>query len=253
MAFTENDEPLDFPDEDDVIAELSGEQHEEKEYSVARILVDMRMGVQRDRIRNGNRLAAFKRGADATNETAQVIIQKYLDKYQELEGEYDKDLAKMVKNEPIFKAMSKVKGIGPLTAAKLIAMIDIKRAPTVSALWRYCGYAVIDGKAERPTKGEKLHFNRRLRTVGYQIGGSFLKSKSPYADLYYRARERYGIVHPDWTKLHIHMAALRIPIKIFLSHLWVTWRELENLPTRAPYSHEYLGHTTMHKKEDFGW
>ena len=44
---------------------------------------------------------------------------------------------------------------------------------------------------------------------------------------------------------HIHNMALRKMIKLFLALLWLVWREAEHLPTRAPYSHEYQGHTTL--------
>ena len=102
----------------------------------------------------------------------------------------------------------KWKGIGPTLAGVLLSEIDINRADTVSALWRYAGLApqkarrclkcqdtVVNNKkeggwkheynrkdkcaagnplddeqtyesaaAERPTKGEKLHYNSFLKT-----------------------------------------------------------------------------------------
>jgi hypothetical protein len=40
------------------------------------------------------------------------------------------------------------------------------------------------------------------------------------------------------------MAARRKMVKIFLSHLWVKYREAEGLPISKPYALEYLeGHT----------
>ena len=54
-------------------------------------------------------------------------------------------------------------------------------------------------------------------------------------------------------KMHVHMAALRKVKKIFLATLWTRWRQMEGLPTRSPYVHEYKGHTKIYKPEDFGW
>ena len=31
------------------------------------------------------------------------------------------------------------------------------------------------------------------------------------------------------------------------------WRTLEGLPTRAPYAHDYLEHTTIETPEEYGW
>jgi hypothetical protein len=42
---------------------------------------------------------------------------------------------------------------------------------------------------------------------------------------------------------HVDNMAVRWTIKLFLSHLWEVWRAKLNLPVRAPYAEEYLGHT----------
>lgn len=45
------------------------------------------------------------------------------------------------------------------------------------------------------------------------------------------------------SKGHNYARAKRKTVKLFLSHLWVVWRELEGLPTSDPYVHAILGHT----------
>ena len=140
-----------------------------------------------------------------------------------------------------------------MTAAKIISMIDIERAPHVSSLWRYAGYAVFDGEREKPTKGEKLHYNKRLKTACYLLGGSFLKSNSPYRKEYDSAREYYDANRPEWTKAHCHQAAMRKMIKLFLQHYWVVARTLEGLPVTMPYVHDKLGHAHYYPPQDYGW
>ena len=51
-------------------------------------------------------------------------------------------------------------------AAQLLAQIDdIAKFDTISKLWRFSGNAVIDGQAEKNKKGEKSHFNRKLKSI----------------------------------------------------------------------------------------
>lgn len=220
-----------------------------------RALVDLRdRQIQKARIQFSNRLSAIDREQDDPGTSQQTtMVMRWLDVFQTLEGQLDKDIAKIVKQEPIFKEMSQLRGIGPMLAAKIIAMVEIERAETVSALWRYAGYGVKDGERERPIKGETLHYNIRLKTTLYLVATSFLRCGSPYRVAYDNAKTRYGSTRTDWTKAHIHQAAMRKMIKLFLSHLWLRWRSLSNLPVRQPYVVDYLEHTTIYQPEEFGW
>lgn len=219
-----------------------------------RALVDLRdRQIQKARIQFGNRLAAIDNSADPSSRKQRAIVDRWHGVFEQIEEELDRDIADLVRDYPIFDRVTAVKGIGPMLAAKLIAMIDIERADTPSALWRFAGYGVVDGQRERPVKGEKLHYNTRLKTTCYLIGTSFLKAKSPYRDVYDKAKEDYDRTRPEWTKAHKHQAAMRVMIKRFLVHLWLVWRETEGLPTRTPYVQEYMGHTHIDLPEDYGW
>ncbi len=223
--------------------------------SLLRALVDLRdRQIQKTRIQFSNRLSALENDADnPSGSKQQVIVERWLDVFTVLEKSLDKDIAIEVSSYPIFDEMSNIKGIGPILSAKIISMVDIKRANTVSALWRYAGHAVINGKHERPVKGEKLHYNKRLKTSLYLVAVSFLRSDSPYRSIYDKNKKRYQETKPDWTKDHVHNAANSKMIKLFLSHLWERWRILEGLPTRRAYVLEQLGHTTVYTPQDFGW
>jgi hypothetical protein len=218
-----------------------------------RALVDHRNSLQAERIRWGNRIAAIDRGDSIPLEQELAMARKWHEVYERLESDADAEIVKLVKDHPMMKQLKPVKGIGPLIAAKMLSMIDIYRADSVSALWRYAGYAVIDGTRERPTKGEKLHYNIRLKTTMYLAAGSFLKSNSPYRRVYDSAKAYYQANRPEWTKAHIHAASMRKMIKVFLSHVWSRWRQIEGLPLRDLYVTEKLGHTTYFSPEEFGW
>lgn len=203
------------------------------------MLEQLRQTFQRHRIQMSNRISAVERGA-STMQTA--TMERYMERFQALEDETAADIAVAVKEHEMWSWLKQVKGIGPGLAGSLVAMIDIEKADTVSALWRYAGQATTDGKADKPTKGEKLPYNANLKRVCYLIGTSFLRSGSPYRREYDEAKEYYQRVHADWTPGHIDMAARRKMTKLFLSHLWTEWRTRRGLPVRAPYAMQILGH-----------
>ncbi len=231
----------------------------EEETPILRALVDTReRQVQKARIQFENRIGALERRDDEGTTAQLAIVERYYRAFLALEKELEKDIADIVSDYPIFDYVSEVRGIGPGLAAKLIAMIDIDRAPHVSSLWRYAGFGLVkddEGNLvrERPVKGQKLSYNKRLKTSCRLIAMSFLKTGSPYRAVYDQAKEFYTLNRPDWTKAHCHEAALRKMVKLFLSHLWVVWRTLERLPVTEPYAHARLGHSHYYTPQEFGW
>jgi hypothetical protein len=223
--------------------------------SALRALVDLRdRQLQKARIQFGNRLRAIQRGADPSLEAQREVLRRYAEAFAELEHAADTDIARLVRDHPLYPQLAQLKGIGPLLAAKFVAMVpDIESFTTVSKFWRFCGYAVIDGHAERLVAGEKAHFSRRMKAVCYLLGVSFLRSNSPYRQAYDRARAYYDQTRPDWTPSHRHLAAMRKMIKLFLAHAWERWRIAEGLPIRAAYVHDYLRHPTVIRPEEYGW
>jgi hypothetical protein len=222
---------------------------------ILRALVDLRdLQIQKARVQFGNRLSAINRAADDADDQQLALVAKYQDVFRRIEHDLTADIAAIVRKYPIYAELAAVRGVGPTLAAKLIALIeDIGRFDTVSKLWRFAGYAVIDGKRETLKAGEKSHYSRRLKTALYLVGVSFLRLRSPYVAAYDRAKLYYREERPDWTPMHVHLAAQRKMVKLFLSHLWQRWRELEGLPIRAAYVHERLGHTTIERPEEYGW
>jgi hypothetical protein len=172
------------------------------------------------------------------------------------------------KQHPAWAWLTAIHGLGAGgLAAQLLAQIDdISSFTTVSKLWRFCGYAVIDGQIERNAKGEKGHYNRRLKSICFLIADQFIKQQTPlYVDIYYESKEADRRAHPEtlcrecgipfeqcqskvahhklYNDGHIHHRAMRKAIKIFLQHLWLTWRNAEDLPVTMPYAFDVLLHT----------
>lgn len=223
-------------------------------YPILRTLLDSREQIQKERIRWGQRLKALERGEDTDPLRAQAtMLLRYYQEFEALERKLTRDLEELVAEIPICHMMVQVPGVGQITAAKLISLIDLEKSPTVSALWRHCGLAVVDGKAERMRRGETRHYNPRLKSILYYLVLGFLSPNvdSRYAEVYREARRKYERER-DWTDGHCHFAAYRKTAKLFLSHLWERWRQLEGLPIRPPYILEH-GHTTYLDPSDFGW
>lgn len=167
---------------------------------------------------------------------------------------------------PIWDWCLSIKGLGEGLTAQLLAQIDdIDNSPTVSALWRFAGFAVgDDGKAEKNQKGVKSPFNRKLKGICYNIADQFIRQQTPgYIDIYYaekkRLRENFtkamcrecgdtciskqkkvkgesvdvwrcennGKHTLNYTDAHLHNMAWRKMIKAFLKDLWIEWKRSE--------------------------
>lgn len=225
-------------------------------YPNMRPFIDNRQALQQERIRWALRLDAIERGVDEHPGAAiMTMYQSWHNEYLEKEREADNEIRAMAQDIAIIELMVSVKGVAFITAAKVIGYIDIERAPTVSALWRYAGFAVFDGKRERLKKGERAHFNTKLKTACMLVASSMMRSRSPYTDLYYSQKEKYEAdpVWKDRVKAWIDLAARRRMIKMWLSHVWEVWRSTEGLPTRPPYAIEYLKHKHYKSPIDYGW
>jgi hypothetical protein len=129
----------------------------------------------------------------------------------------------------------------------------------VSSLWRYCGMSVNPetGEAPRKQKGQRVDWNPRLRTLCWKIGEQFVKAKGFYRDEYDRAKALYRTKYPEkvdsgrknksggviwkYTDGHIHMMAKRKAVKLFLSHLFVKWYEIQGLTPPRPFVIERMG------------
>lgn len=111
-----------------------------------------------------------------------------------LEKQGLKEISRILKGIPIYKNWLKhQKGVGPTMSGVLIAEIDISKAPTISALWRFCGLAVDveTGKAERRTKGKKTAYSPWLKSKVLRVMGEcMIKANSPYRKFYDNYKHR---------------------------------------------------------------
>lgn len=166
---------------------------------------------------------------------------------------------------PIWEWLTSIKGLssGSITAQLLAQIDDIGKFPTVSHLWSYSGWSVVDGKRVYCRKGQKSPYHRRLKSTCYLIADQFIKQQTPlYVDIYYAEKLRLRELYPEpvktedspwpmkYTDSHIHRMAMRKMIKIFLQHLWLKWREYDGLPVSEPWIKAIGGHTQIIEPPD---
>lgn len=216
--------------------------------------VNLRRNVQKLRISLGNQLDAERRGVSDNGRRYVRFVETFYTKFVDIESTLTKDIARRVKEigdeYPLFPALTAIRGIGPQLAAELLNYIDFSRANTPSSLWKLAGYAP---GYDRKIKGQRIAYNADLRTLMYLVGASFLKSRSPYRDIYDNAVARYKLSRPDWTPRHRSLAAMRKMNKRFLVHLYLVGRTMNGLPVRRPYVEAHLGHSHIDRPEDYGW
>ena len=123
------------------------------------------------------------------------------------------------------------------------------------AMMCHCSKPAIKQVGQRKLAGSLLDFNPRLKTICWKCGNQFMKQGDLYKDVYQKARANYEN-RPDLKAEmesrkgglskgtgRIHAMAMRKTVKLFLSHLWVTWRKQNGLPVTMPYVFDVMGHS----------
>lgn len=152
--------------------------------------------IQGLRIALGNKTWASE---NAEGRAVPAIYESMIDQLKEMEKGLMKEAAQQLKTHPAWVHYGKhVKGLGTALASQLFGYIgDIGRFPTVSKLWKYTGLAVVDGQADRMRRGQKAGYNPKIKSLLYNIGTSFIKSRSPYRMIYDDKKKYYGHLKQD--------------------------------------------------------
>ncbi|MGI9451957.1 MAG: hypothetical protein ACR2QH_15145 [Geminicoccaceae bacterium] len=144
----------------------------------ARILVDSFETLQRERVRNNNRVTQLQKDDEPVQS-----LSHFFHLQQMLEIEMGAVLAIFANNHPLTQWMMKQKGIGPLISVRLLAFVDWERQ-TPSQIWAFAGF----NPNKTWEKGEKRPWNARLKRLCYLIGESFVKNQGRddafYPDLF---------------------------------------------------------------------
>jgi len=151
----------------------------------ARMLVDTRLQMQKDRIRARARLRA-------TGDLKAARSLEWLgNQFELLERRVDLLLGLYVEQHEIGPWLSRVRGVGDILAAGLITAIDIEKCETAGDIYAFAGVPCVGQVWE---KGRRRPWNAALRRLCYNIGESFVNvSGNPdaYYGQIYRARKEY--------------------------------------------------------------
>jgi len=132
------------------------------------------------------------------------------------------------------------------------------------AMLCHCDEPAPKASAQRRIKGTLLDYNPTLKSLCWRFGKQFVMQGDYYRKLYDQFRAEYELREDlieeangkagKKTKHgtskgtgHIHNMAQRKMIKIFLSHMWITWRELEGLEVSKPWIIDVGGHSNYIK------
>lgn len=150
-------------------------------------MVDAAVAIEKLRVASEVRqshLARQNKGDPETDELHQRL--------KDLEEYVDGRVADLIKAHPAYPWFSRVKGVGGENIAKVITPIDILRATTISALWKFTGFSVEDGIAPRRIKGGgKLSYNSQLRSMCWRLASSLKRAKGCFYDYYIKEKEKY--------------------------------------------------------------
>lgn len=235
-------------------------------------MFDDRVQMMKLLLKENNQILAYQRRTDSVNPDTVAFLTAHVEPIRTRLKEIDKALAKEIAKfpDPLAQAALAVPGLGPITVAALTTYVDIEKAATPSALWKYVGLDCASG--DRYTKGVAGGGNKTLRTVLWNAANVMMKlgDRSAYREVYDRTKERLSrserivksrntqgkLVEVPWMDTkpsHRHGAALRAIIKHLLADYWYVGRTLAGLNTVPLYVVEKLGHTHIVRPEERGW
>ena len=110
---------------------------------------------------------------------------------------------------------------------------------------------------QKRQSGYQSNWNDKLKVLAWKAATSFVKqsaSKSKYRSLYDQIKKAERRKHPVkkivngktlFNDGHINNRAMRKVSKIFLAHVWQTWRRQQGLEATEPYAKQLLGHSVV--------
>ena len=156
----------------------------------ARALVDIYYRWQEHRVALEGQARAATQGADPGTET--LLLDHFAKQTKALEKQMVRVLDRWTDELEVGRWAKSQVGIGPVLAAGLSAHIDISKARTVGAIWRFAGL----DPSVKWEKGKKRPWNADLKVLCWKIGDSFVKVSGRDGAFYgqiYRERKEYEL------------------------------------------------------------
>lgn len=101
-----------------------------------RYLVDLYYQIQGFRIATKNQIRSI---VQSNTKEPHETITYFSNQFESIEEDIKKCLKVYVQSQPLGQWLLSITGIGPVISAGIMANLDIKKAETAGAFWRYCG------------------------------------------------------------------------------------------------------------------
>lgn len=149
---------------------------------------------------------------------------------------FERDIAKLAKQLPVWGWVEKVRGFGANNLGQLIGQTgDLDGYANPAKVWKRMGLAVDeDGKAQRRVSGPAgimQGFAPQRRALMHVIGDCLIKgnkredgSEGVYRQCYLDRKAYEQARNPDLALIVHHKRAMRFMEKFLLKHLWQAWR-----------------------------
>ena len=170
------------------------------------VMVDVSLTVEKTRV-----AAQVRQSHLALQGRTDIETEALIAKVQELEDYVDGRVAVLVKDHPAYPWFSRVKGVGGENIGKVVGPlrvkpergfrkdpdgeglveVDLPFAASISAVWKFCGYAPENGVSAHREEGKTLSYNSQLRSMCWRLEGSLIKAGGCFYDYYKQQKERY--------------------------------------------------------------
>jgi hypothetical protein len=173
--------------------------------------------------------------------------------FDTLRKKSEQQMERLAKDLPVAEWIAGIRGAGLLGLATIIGEAgDLSNYANPAKLWKRLGFAPYDGFAgstwkratwrpraltadewiENPFSGERYALTHQIAVwlVNSQWIGAAKsdtgegKPNGAYGEIYAARRAHTATTHPDWSKQHSRMDALRVTMKAFLKDLHLEWR-----------------------------
>lgn len=127
-------------------------------------------------------------------------------------------LKKLIKLAPPSPQSLKIKGLGPRLWAGIFITANPANFPTLSSYLRYCGLVNLDQLDHK--------WNRHARMLYHMLADEVMRQRDEkFRPVYDECKASISEKYPEYTKLHIHNAALNrtatfLAKEIYLSRAW---------------------------------
>ena len=158
----------------------------ERAFNPLAALVDATLAIEKLRVVSEVRQSHFTRQGKTDIETDELHR-----RLVGLEEYVDGRVADLIKAHSAYSWFSRIKGVGKENIGKVVGLIDVEKADTISSLWKFSGRAPEDGRMPKREKGKKLSYNSQLRAMTWRLGVSLMRAQGKYYNYYLAEKIKY--------------------------------------------------------------